>query len=147
MVVYSKDKQVGLAAYRLAGDGATQAWSFPMSERRSQSTPVIYDRHAYLTGGEWHMCVELATGKRRWKESRQSTISSPVIADGKLIALEKKGSDLVMIDTNRKEHRELGRTRIKAMRCPPPGVVDGRLYLRMANNLSCFDLRAKPGVQ
>jgi len=26
-------------------------------------------------------------------------------------------------------------------------VVDGRLYLRMANNLSCFDLRAKPGVQ
>jgi outer membrane protein assembly factor BamB len=147
MVVYSKDKKVGLAAYRLARDGATQAWSFPMSERRSQSTPVIYDRHAYLTGGEWHMCVELATGKRRWKESRQNTISSPVIADGKLIALEKKGSDLVMIDTNRKEHRELGRTRIKAMRCPSPVVVDGKLYLRMADNLSCFDLRAKPGVQ
>ena len=52
-----------------------------------------------------------------------------------------------MIDTNRKEHRELGRTRIKAMRCPSPVVVDGRLYLRMADNLSCFDLRAKPGVQ
>ena len=93
------------------------------------------------------MCVELATGKRRWKESRQSTSSSPVSADGKVIALEKKGSDLVMIDTNRKEHRDLGRPRIKAMRCPSPVVVDGRLYLRMADNLSCFDLRAKPGVQ
>ena len=147
MVVYSKDKKVGLAAYRLTRNGATQVWSFPMSERRSQSTPVIYDQHAYLTGGEWHMCVELATGKQRWKESRQSTISSPVIADGKLITLEKKGSDLVMIHTKRKEHQELGRTRIKAMRCPSPVVVDGKLYLRMADNLSCFDLRAKPGVQ
>jgi hypothetical protein len=26
-------------------------------------------------------------------------------------------------------------------------VVDGKLYLRMADNISCFDLRAKPGVQ
>ena len=147
MVVYSKNKKVGLAAYRLAKGVAKQVWSFPMSERRSQSSPVIYSGHVYLTGGEWHMCVELATGKLRWKESRQSTISSPVIADGKLIALEKKGSDLVMIDTDPKAHRELSNTRIKAMWCPSPVIVDGKLYLRMDDNISCYDLRANPGVQ
>ena len=82
------------------------------------------------------MCVELATGKLKWKESRQSTISSPIIADGKIIALEKKGSDLVMIDTDTKAHRELGKTRIKAMWCPFPGdsrrqtlPADGRQHL------------------
>ncbi|MBC8244003.1 MAG: PQQ-like beta-propeller repeat protein [Verrucomicrobia bacterium] len=147
MVVYSKDETVGLAAYRLAKGGAKQVWTFPMSERRSQSSPVIYGGHVYLTGGEWHMCVELATGKLRWKESRQSTISSPVIADGKLIALEKKGSDLVMIDTDTKAHRELGKARIKAMWCPSPVIVDGKLYLRMDDNLSCYDLRTRPSVQ
>ena len=147
MVVYSKDKKIGLAAYRLTKNEANLVWSFPMSERRSQSSPVIYGGHVYLTGGEWHMCVELPTGKLKWKESRQSTISSPVIADGKMIALEKKGSDLVMIDTDTKKHRELGKTRIKAMWCPSPVIVDGKLYLRMADNISCYDLRAKPGVQ
>ena len=147
MVVYSKDKKVGLAAYRLAKGGAEQVWNFPMSERRSQSSPVIFGGHVYLTGGEWHMCVELAAGKLKWKESRQSTISSPIIADGKMIALEKKGSDLVMIDTDPKAHRELGKTRIKAMWCPSPVIVDGKLYLRMDDNISCFDLRANPGVQ
>ena len=118
-----------------------------MSERRSQSSPVIFGGHVYLTGGEWHMCVELATGKLKWKESRQSTISSPIIADGKMIALEKKGSDLVMIDTDTKAHRELGKTRIKAMWCPSPVIVDGKLYLRMDDNISCYDLRSNPGVQ
>ena len=57
MVVYSKDKKVGLAAYRLAKGVAKQVWSFPMPERRSQSPPVIYCGHVYLTGGEWYMCV------------------------------------------------------------------------------------------
>jgi len=147
MVVYSKEKKVGLAAYRLAKRGAKQVWNLPMSERRSQTSPVIYSGHVYLTGGEWHMCVELGTGKLKWKESRQSTISSPVIADGKMIVLEKKGSDLVMIDTDTKVHRELGKTRIKAMWCPSPVIVDGKLYLRMDDNISCYDLRSDPGVQ
>jgi len=147
MVVYSKDKKIGLAAYRLKKEGASPVWNIPMSERRSQSSPLIYGGHVYLAGGEWHMCVELATGKLRWKESRQSTITSPVIADGKLITLEKKGSDLVMIDTDIKAHRELGKARIKAMWCPSPVIVDGKLYLRMKDNISCYDLRAKPGVQ
>ena len=147
MVVYSKDKKIGLAAYRLTKEGASLVWNIPMSERRSQSSPLIYGGHVYLAGGEWHMCVELTTGKLRWKESRQSTITSPVIADGKLITLEKKGSDLVMIDTDIKAHRELGKTRIKAMWCPSPVIVDGKLYLRMKDNISCYDLRAEPGVQ
>ena len=64
-----------------------------------------------------------------------------------MITLEKKGSDLVMIDTDAKAHHELGKTRIKAMWCPSPVIVNGKLYLRMNNNISCYDLRANPGVQ
>ena len=147
MVVYSKDKSIGLAAYRLTKEGANLIWNIPMAERRAQSSPLIYGGHVYLAGGDWQMCVELTTGKLRWKESRQSTITSPVIADGKLITLEKKGSDLVMVDTNIKAYRQLGKTRIKAMWCPSPVIVDGKLYLRMKDNISCYDLRAEPGVQ
>ena len=147
MVVYSKEKKVGLAAYRLSKEGAKIAWKIPMSERRAQSSPLIYGGHVYLIGGDWHICADLATGKLQWRESRQSTISSPIIADGKIIALEKKGSDLVMIDTDIKAHRELGKSRIKAMWCPSPVIVEGKLYLRMKDNISCYDLRAEPGVQ
>ena len=33
------------------------------------------------------------------------------------------------------------------MWCPSPVIVDGKLYLRMDDNISCYDLRSNPGVQ
>ena len=86
------------------------------------------------------MCVELVSGRIKWREKRQSTISSPLIADGKFIVLEKKGSELVMLNAEPRRHQELVKTRVKAMWCPSPVLSNGRLYLRKGDHVACFNL-------
>ncbi|MEC8928274.1 MAG: PQQ-binding-like beta-propeller repeat protein [Verrucomicrobiota bacterium] len=143
MAVYCRDTKTGLAAYKLSAAGAKQLWKLPLEARRSQSSPVIYQGHVYLTGGENHLCVEISRGKVKWREKRQSTISSPLIVDGKLITLEKKGSELVLLKASPKAHQELAKARVKTMWCPSPVVSNGRLFLRMADHVACFNLAEK----
>ena len=85
----------------------------------------------------------MASGKVKWQEKRQSTISSPLIVDGKIIALEKKGSELVMLKASPEAHRELAKSRVKAMWCPSPVVSNGRLFLRMGDHVNCYNLSAQ----
>jgi outer membrane protein assembly factor BamB len=143
LVAYSKNPKIGLAGYKLSNNGAKRIWNHALDARRTQSSPVIYKSHVYFAGGENHMCVELASGKVKWREIRQSTISSPLIADGKFIVMEKKGSELVMLEASPKAHQESARTRVKAMWCPSPVVNRGKLYLRMADRIACFRLSSK----
>jgi len=143
MAVYCKDTKTGLAGYEISASGAKQLWKLPLEARRTQSSPVIYQGHVYLAGGENHLCVDIANGKVKWWEKRQSTISSPLIVDGRMITLEKKGSELVMIKASPKAHEELGKARVKTMWCPSPVVSNGRLYLRMADHVACFNLAEK----
>ena len=143
MAVYCKDTKTGLAGYKISDSGAKQLWKLPLEARRSQSSPVIYQGHVYLTGGENHLCVDIANGKVKWREKRQSTISSPLIVDGRIITLEKKGSELVMIKASPKAHEELVKARVKTMWCPSPVVSNGRLYLRMADHVACYNLAEK----
>jgi len=104
---------------------------------------VIYQGHVYLAGGENQMCVDLISGKIRWQEKRQSTISSPLIADGKFIVMEKKGSELVMLKASPQAHQEIAKTRVKAMWCPSPVLSNGRLYVRRDDHIACFNLSSK----
>ena len=140
MAVYSRDKKIGLAGYRITPTGAKVLWNFPLDARRTQSTPVIYKGFVYHAGGDTQMCVEMETGKVKWKEKRQSNISSPFIADGRLFTFEKKGSELVMLRADPLAHYEIGKARVRAMWCPSPVLSRGKLFLRMGNGVACFDL-------
>ena len=143
MAVYSRDSKTGLAGYKISVTGAEQLWKIPLEARRTQSSPVIYQGHVYLAGGDNQLCVEMASGKVKWREKRQSTISSPLIVDGKIIALEKKGSELVILKASPEAHRELAKSRVKAMWCPSPVVSNGRLFLRMGDHVNCYNLSAQ----
>ena len=146
LVAYSKNSKIGLAGYKLASDGAKLVWNHALNARRAQSSPVIYKGHVYFAGGENQMCVELVSGRIKWLEKRQSTISSPLIADGKFIVLEKKGSELVMLNAEPRRHQELAKTRVKAMWCPSPVLSNGRLYLRKGDHVACFNLASEDVV-
>ena len=143
MAVYCRDSKTGLAGYKISTTGAEQLWKIPLEARRTQSSPVIYQGHVYLAGGDNQLCVEMASGKVKWREKRQSTISSPLIVDGKIIALEKKGSELIMLKASPESHREMAKSRVKAMWCPSPVVSNGRLFLRMGDHVNCYNLSAQ----
>ena len=143
MAVYSREKKIGLAGYQITAAGAKMLWKIPLDARRTQSTPVIYDGHVFLAGGDTQMCVELNSGKVKWKEKRSSNISSPFIADGRLFAFEKKGSELVMLRADPLAHYEEGKARVRAMWCPSPVLSRGKLYVRQGNGVACFNLAAE----
>jgi outer membrane protein assembly factor BamB len=144
-VIYSGSKDVGLRAYQYVKDAAPQAaWSHYWETVRYSGSPIIHDDHVYLTCGGKHQCVELATGEVNWLENEvNSTITSPIIADGKLIVYENNGSHLRVVKAQPSAYQQLARVKVEGMGCTSPALSNGKLIVRQREKLVCFDLRPK----
>ena len=79
-------------------------------------------------------------GKVAWQTQTQTTISSPLIADGKLLAMANNGNSLLMISTDPKAYTSLGRATVKAQWVPSPSIVNGKLVLRMKDKVKAWAL-------
>jgi outer membrane protein assembly factor BamB len=90
-------------------------------------------------------CIEAATGEVCWRHRAPAFGAAGVLyADGHLIFRYDRG-DVVLIEASPDELRIKGRfTAIKGESAayPHPVIHEGKLYLRHANVLACYDLRA-----
>ena len=111
------------------------------------TTSVILDGYVYGCHGDFGRvelrCVELATGKLMWTESRPGKCSL-IAAEGHLIVLSEGGTlRLVKADPEqyvlKGEMKDLLTYKSWAL----PALADGRLYLRDQKNIICLDLRKK----
>lgn len=143
LVIYSGAKDVGLRAYQYVKDAVPKPmWSHFWVTLRYSGSPVIHEDHVYLTCGGKHQCVELATGKVDWLENEvNSTITSPIIADGKLIVFENNGTHLRVVKAAPDGYHQLGRPKVEGMGCTSPALSHGKLIVRQREKLVCFDLR------
>lgn len=139
MAAYSRVTEIGLSAYTLSKTGATRLWSHVLDARRSQTSPIIHEGCVYLMGGGFQLCADLKSGEIRWKEPQDSNISSPLLADGKIFVFGKKGSDLQMIKATPEARVELGAGKVRAMWCPSPTISNGKILLRLADRVRCYD--------
>ena len=145
LVFYSGTDGVGLRAAQYQKDAPPKtAWSHFWVTRRYSGSPIIHEGHVYLTCGEKHQCVNLTTGEVRWQQTVSSTITSPILADGKIIVLENNGSHISLTRADPAAHAQLARVRIDAMGCTSPALANGRLIVRQKEKLACFDLRPAP---
>lgn len=145
LVVYSGAKDVGLRAYQYVKEAAPKAaWSHFWVTMRYSGSPIIHEGHVYLTCGGKHQCVELASGKVTWLENEvNSTITSPIIADGKLIVYENNGSHLRVVKAVPGAYQQLARVKVEGMGCSSPALSHGKLIVRQREKLVCFDMRPK----
>lgn len=142
LVLYSGTKNVGLRAYKFQAEGKpTTQWSHFWVTRRYNGSPIIHEGHVYLTCGSKHQCVELETGKVNWSETNESTITSPVLADGKVMVFEGNGSYLKLFKTDPSSYETVARPKVGAMGCTSPALSNGRLVVRQKDKLLCYDLR------
>jgi outer membrane protein assembly factor BamB len=142
LVFYSGAEDTGLSAAKYQPDAEPKIiWNNFWVTRRYSGSPIIHEGHVYLYCGEKHQCVELTTGREKWKETASSTITSPILADGKLLVLENNGSHLSITTQNPAAYHQHARVRIDAMGCTSPALSNGRLIVRQKNQLACFDLR------
>jgi outer membrane protein assembly factor BamB len=89
-------------------------------------------------------CVELATGKVRWRWRDYLGRGSMLYADAHFIALGERG-DLALLKLDSEGHEELARVEdvLGSPAWSPPVLANGLLYLRDERKLVCMDLRVK----
>jgi outer membrane protein assembly factor BamB len=140
MVVLTSKDDVGLIAYRLSAAGAEKLWNIPGLTDRGAS-PIIHDDHVYAVAGRKAACVRLATGNIVWEGTEgRWDVCSPVLADGKLIAVLGGGRGIAMLEAAPGAYKLLASAKLSASGCASPAIADGRLYVRMRESVACFDL-------
>lgn len=143
LAAQSNNPKVGIFAGKLSATGFFQLWSIPYDPLRSQSSPLIIGDHVYLMDDNLHYCFELATGRKLWEEKvASSTVSSPVLADGKIFLVAGNGSKMLMLKPSPEKRIETGKANIRAMWVPSPAIADGKLVVRGRKGITCYSLTA-----
>jgi outer membrane protein assembly factor BamB len=136
----SSVESIGFACHRISNHDAQSLWNHPTDARRSQSSPVIHEGYAYLFEDGEHRCIHMESGKVAWTQRVNSSITSPVLADGKIFVITGNGNQLVMIKATPAERVELGKAAIRALWVPSPTPAGGRLFIRHRQGVRCYDL-------
>jgi len=143
LAAQSNNPKVGIFAGKLSATGFFQLWNIPYDPLRSQSSPLILGDHLYLMDDNTHFCFEWATGRKLWEEKvAASTVSSPVLADGKIFLVAGNGSKLLMMKPSPEKRIELGKANIRALWVPSPAIADGKLVVRGRKAITCYRLTA-----
>ncbi|HZN34982.1 MAG TPA: PQQ-binding-like beta-propeller repeat protein [Pirellulaceae bacterium] len=116
--------------------------------RNEWQTSILLDGHLYgfdnigSAGPVTHLtCVDVATGKRAWQQTRFGK-GNLIAADGKLFISTMKG-ELVVVRATPKAYEEIGRLAILGSTRQAPALAGGRLYLRDDKEIVCLDVRKK----
>ena len=143
LVVYSGTKDVGLRTYQHQANGAPKVvWSNFWLTRRYTGTPIISNGLVYAMCGEKHLCFDLATGKKHWEEVVNSTISSPLLVDGKIFIQENGGTHIRIVKADPGAYQMLARGKAGALSCATPAISNGHLIVRQKDRLVAFDIHA-----
>ena len=86
-------------------------------------------------------CIEAKTGKVLWSRPKVGTYHASLLrtGDNKVLMLEEPGN-LVLIDPDPKEYRELARSKVCGEAWAHPAVANGRLYVRDNKEVICLQL-------
>jgi outer membrane protein assembly factor BamB len=135
MVVQTGKKEGGFLGYELSAGGAKELWKVTLKE--AYASPILCGGYAYNTGGGHAVCVEMKTGEVKWKvKIGAGQCSSPLIADGKLITLGKRG--VVMAKVSPEGCKVAGSMKCGTMTYGSPACAGGKLYLRMNKGVACY---------
>lgn len=139
MAILTNDDEKGLLAYRISPDDARLLWRLEGISDRGAS-PLLRGDTVYAVGGSKTVGVDAATGRVLWEERPgRGDICSPILVGDSLLAL--LGRTLALLEVSREGCTRQAQARVSAARCSSPAFSDGRLYLRLADGLACYDLR------
>jgi hypothetical protein len=120
----------------------TRRWS-SRNLKPSFNDFVVQGDYIYGFDQSLFTCVELKTGNRKWKQGRYGTGQVLLLADqGLLLVLSDKG-EIVLLSAKPDAFEERGELQaITGKTWNHPAVAQGRLYVRNAEEMACFDLNS-----
>ncbi|MBI3838775.1 MAG: PQQ-like beta-propeller repeat protein [Planctomycetia bacterium] len=100
---------------------------------------VVRDRFAYGLDEGILSCVEIATGKRRWKEGRYDH-GQVLLVDDLLLVQSEKG-DVALVEATPDAYRELTRfSAVSGQSWNCPALSGRRLLVRSEEEAACYEL-------
>ena len=104
---------------------------------------VLYEGHVYAAADQALNCIELTTGKVKWKD-RSVGKGSLTFADGRLI-VRSEGGPVALVEATPAGYRELGQfqqpERSGSSAWTYPVVAGGKLFLRDQDKLLIYDVK------
>jgi outer membrane protein assembly factor BamB len=122
-------------------DALTSYFSTPVAVRPDYLYVVTGTKPPALLPQATLHCVEASSGKELWHKPKVGKYHATLLRTGnqKLLMLEEAGN-LVLLDPDPREYRELARSKICGETWTHPALADGRLYVRDANEIICLRL-------
>jgi outer membrane protein assembly factor BamB len=109
---------------------------------------VVYDDALYGFDARSFSCVDLQTGRRRWKEGRYGSGQVLLLSDQPLLVVVTDEGEVVLVAADPYGHRELGRFQgIEGKTWNHPVIAHGRLYVRNAEWIACYELRLGASIE
>ncbi len=144
-VLLSGGYGAGCVAFQVTKNGAslktTELWRNKHLKNKFTSS-VLYGGHVYGLDEDILVCLDLATGERKWKDGRYG-YGQLLLASGHLVILCGDG-DLALVKASPDKHEELARVPgIKGKTWNHPAIADGKLLVRNAVEMACYDLSVK----
>lgn len=102
---------------------------------------VVQGDSAYGFDSSIFCCLNLATGKRTWKDGRFGRGQVILLADQGLLLVVSESGEAILQAADVQSRKELGRFQaISGKTWNGPVIANGRLYLRNAEEMACYEL-------
>ncbi|MDR3404428.1 MAG: PQQ-like beta-propeller repeat protein [Chthoniobacter sp.] len=102
---------------------------------------VVHDGNAYGFDSSIFCCLNLATGKRTWKDGRFGRGQVVLLEDQALLLVVSESGEVILQAADAQARKELGRFQaVSGKTWNGPVIANGRLYLRNAEEMACYQL-------
>jgi outer membrane protein assembly factor BamB len=133
----------GAALVHISREGETFAanavWQSIEMKNRFNSA-VLFEGHIYGFDESIFSCLDVKTGKRKWKGGRYG-YGQVLVAGDRLIVLTEQG-DLVLLRATPERHEELARfSAIEGKTWNVPAIADGILLVRNLREMAAFRIQ------
>jgi outer membrane protein assembly factor BamB len=147
-VLIASEADIGLALLEVQRDGGTwvaaRRWS-SKALRPSFNDFVVHQGSIYGFDGGIFCCVDRGTGERRWKQGRYDHGQVLLLAEQGLLLVVSERGEVVLVAASPDRHEELGRFQaVKGKTWNHPALAHGRLYVRNAEEMACYELGLAP---
>ncbi len=134
----------GAAVFRIArtDDGWTvdEVWKTTRM-KCGYACPIAYQGYVYGIDENILACVDLADGKRMWKERQGQFGHGQILLSGDLLIVLGEAGELALVEATPERYRELGRIQaIEGKTWNNPTLVGNRIFVRNHLEMAAYDL-------
>jgi outer membrane protein assembly factor BamB len=106
------------------------------------ASSVFWEGNIYGLDEDILTCLGAETGDRKWKDGRYG-YGQLILASGHLVILTDSGT-LALVKATPLQHEELARFQaIRGKTWNPPAMAEGKLLVRNAAEMACFDISTR----